>query len=287
MSTFLALIAPVIAWIGAALVLLNLLFWVLQPGMVFYPTRTLDATPADWGLPFEDLTLPTPDGETLHGWFVPSPGATKSLLFLHGNAGNISHRGASIEIFHRLGLNVLIIDYRGYGRSTGTASEDGVYLDARAAWDYLVEERHVAPQDIVIFGRSLGGAIAVDLAARVPAGGLILESSFSSARDVARHLYPLLSSLVRLRMQLDSEGKIGEVSAPLLILHSPSDEIIPYSLGRRLFDAAPEPKRFADLIGGHNDGFLLSQPAYQQTLNEFLADLPALRERPPSAGDSG
>ncbi len=283
MSAVLALIA----WIGAALVLLNLLFWVLQPGMVFYPTRPLDATPADWGLPFEDLSLTSADGEALHGWFVPSPGAAKTLLFLHGNAGNVSHRGASVEIFHRLGLNVLIIDYRGYGRSSGTPSEDGVYLDARAAWDYLVTERKIAPQDILIFGRSLGGAIAVDLAARVPAGGLILESTFSSAGDVARHLYPLLSRLVRLRMPFDSERKIGGVSAPLLMLHSPRDEIIPYALGRRLFDAAPEPKRFADLIGGHNDGFLLSQPAYEQTLAEFLAGLPALRERPPSTGDSG
>ncbi len=269
-------IVTLVVGLASTLLLLNAFFWVMQPRMVFFPSPTLEASPADWGLQFQDVTLVSDPDSTLHGWFIPSPGAQRTLLFLHGNAGNISHRGESIKIFHRLGLNVLIIDYRGYGLSSGEPSERGLFRDARAAWDYLVSERQIAPADILIFGRSLGGAVAVDLAAQVPAGGLILESTFSSARDVGAHLMPLLSRVVWLRMPFDSLAKIGAVSAPLLVLHSSDDDVVPYALGRRLFDAAPEPKRFVELQGGHNDGFLVSQPAYEQALARFLAELPRL-----------
>ena len=257
----------------AAWALLNGLLYLAQPGMVFFPTAALEASPRDWGLDYRDLAIRTEDGVQLHGWYIPANGARRVLLFFHGNAGNISHRGESIAIFHRLGLDVLIIDYRGYGRSQGVPSEDGLYRDARAAWRWITEDRGVAPADIVLFGRSLGGVVAAQLAAEVEPEGLILESSFSSARDAARAIFPLLSRVAVLRLRLDAASALRKARCPILVLHSPDDEIVPYDLGRRLFAAAPEPKRFVDLRGGHNDGFLRSQPGYERALGEFLADL--------------
>jgi fermentation-respiration switch protein FrsA (DUF1100 family) len=258
----------------AALVLLNGFMFLLQPGMVFYPFPRLEATPEDWGLDYRDLTITARDGLDLHGWFIPHPGSRRVLLFFHGNAGNISHRGDSIRIFHRLGLSVLIIDYRGYGRSEGSPSEQGLYRDARAAWRWLTGEGGYAPEDIVVFGRSLGAAVAARLAAETDPAGLILESGFSSARDAARSIFPLISWLVIRRYDFDAARALASVRSPVLVLHSPDDEIIPYGLGRRLYEAAGEPKRFVDLRGGHNDGFLLSHPGYERALGEFLETLP-------------
>jgi fermentation-respiration switch protein FrsA (DUF1100 family) len=153
--------------------------YLLQPSMVFLPSPDIEETPSNWGLAYEDLWLRTGDGVRLHAWYLARPGARQVLLFFHGNAGNISHRRASLEIFHWLGLDVLILDYRGYGRSAGRPTEAGLYLDAAAAWDYLVKTRGVAPSDIVVFGRSLGGAVAARLAADARPGALILESTFS------------------------------------------------------------------------------------------------------------
>lgn len=254
----------------ALLVIAIWLYW-LQPGMIFYPYRTLQATPADWGFAYEDVALRTEDGVNLHGWYLPSEGAQRVLLFLHGNAGNISHRGESLAIFHRLGLNVLIIDYRGYGQSGGRPTEAGLYQDAWAAWRYLTEERGFDAQDIILFGRSLGGAVAAQLAAEAGPGGLILESTFSSARDFARQVLPLLSRLTVLRFEFNTAAALARVHCPLLVLHSPEDDIMPYELGRKLFAAANEPKQFWQLRGDHNGGFLLSQPGYEQTLAAFLA----------------
>ncbi|MCH6572947.1 MAG: alpha/beta fold hydrolase, partial [Proteobacteria bacterium] len=167
------------------LALLNGCMYLQQPSMIFFPYATLDQTPADWGLAYEEVFLDTEDGVRLHGWYIPRHGSKQTLLFFHGNAGNISHRGASVEIFHRLGLNVFIFDYRGYGMSQGKPVENGLYKDARAAWRYLTKERGFDQEDIILFGRSLGGAVAAELAAEIQPGGLILESTFSSAKDVA------------------------------------------------------------------------------------------------------
>jgi fermentation-respiration switch protein FrsA (DUF1100 family) len=268
-------LVTMIGWIALGLLVVNAMMWWLQPGMVFYPMRTLQATPDDWGLAYEDVALTTADGVDIHGWLIPHPQATHTLLFFHGNAGNISHRGDSIAIFNRLGLSVLIIDYRGYGRSSGTPSEAGLYLDADAAWLYLVEDRGIEPGRIILFGRSLGASVAADLASRVRPGGLILESGFSSARDMARHLYPGLHRVLYRRFDLDAAGRLSRAAGPVLVLHSPHDEIVPYALGRRLFEAAPEPKEFVDLVGGHNGGFLASQPEYERRLAGFIAALDA------------
>lgn len=252
----------------------GLALWWAQPRMLFFPSKSLDATPADWGLTYEDVGLTTEDGIQLHAWLIPAAqprrNAPGTLLFLHGNAGNVSHRRDSLAIFHALGLDVLIPDYRGYGLSQGSPSEQGLYRDAAAAWRWLTQERAIAPEQILIFGRSLGGAIATHLAAQTRPAGLMIESSFDRLQSLADAHYPLLSRLIPLRYSFPAAEQIQAVRAPVLVLHSPQDRIVPESLGRRLFDAAPEPKHFVELTGGHNDGFLRSQPQYQRAISAFL-----------------
>jgi uncharacterized protein len=255
------------------LVFLNGWMYLQQPRMIFFPFGSVSETPASWGLGYEQVWLQTADGLTLHGWYIPSQGSEKVLLFFHGNAGNMAHRGDSIAIFHGLGLNVFIFDYRGYGRSGGTPSEAGLYQDARAAWGYLTQGRGFASNNIILFGRSLGGAVATRLAAEVQPAGLILESAFSSARDMADEVFPVLSRLVFLRFRFNVAAQIKKVHCPLLVLHSPDDEIIPYRQGEKIFAAANEPRVFFQMTGDHNYGFLKSQPAYGQALGTFVSKL--------------
>lgn len=249
------------------------LFWLLiywrQYDMVFYPIRELDAQPTDWGLAYEDVRLTTEDGVQLHGWYVPHPGSNRALLFLHGNGGNISHRGDSLLIFHRLGFNVLIIDYRGYGQSDGRASESGLYRDARAAWRHLLDVRKFPPHHIVVFGRSLGGAVAADLATRVTPAAVILESVFTRYRDMAALYFPVMSRAAWLRYEFDTLAKMPRIKVPVLVLHSRNDEIIPYIMGEQLYAAAARPRLFGEMQGDHNSGFLQSQPGYAQLIGQF------------------
>lgn len=256
------------------------LLYAMQPSMVFLPTSRLDSTPAQWGLGYEDVSIETADGAHLHGWLIPSPGAKRMLLFFHGNAGNISHRRESIEIFHALGISVLIVDYRGYGHSTGRPGEPGIYRDAAAAWRYLVDRRGIRPARIIVFGRSLGGVVAAHLAAEVQPGGLILESTFSSARAFIQAAYGPLGFLIPRRYALDTAGALSRVRCPVLVLHSPEDDIVPYPLGRAVFEAAKPPKQLVALRGDHNSGFLLSQPEYAREIGDFIASLD-----PRSAGE--
>jgi len=252
------------------LALFNGWMYLQQPSMIFFPQKELDETPAAWGLEYEEISLLTADNVKLHGWYLPDPGSRKALLFFHGNAGNISHRGSSVEIFHRLGMNVLIFDYRGFGTSQGEPDESGLYEDARAAWRFLQEEKGFDSKDIILFGRSLGGAVASKLASEVHPAGLILESSFSSARDMADAIMPLISRVVFLRFNLNTLNIIDRIRCPLLVLHGPQDEVIPFRQGEKIFKAAREPKTFVTLQGGHNGGYLLSQPAYEQALEAFI-----------------
>ena len=256
------------------LLLINAWMYFQQPKMIFFPFKVIEQTPADWGLEYEDVAIRTEDGFELNGWYLPAPGAQRVLLFFHGNAGNISHRRESLAIFHKLGLNVLIVDYRGYGKSEGSPSESGLYMDAMAAWSYLTEERGFAANKVVIFGRSLGGAVATNLASRVEVSGLILESTFTSARDFAKAVFPMLSRILVMRFGLNTDEAIQQVHNPVLVLHSPDDDIIPFHLGERVFELANEPKQFFSMHGDHNSGFYLSQPEYEQTLAEWLAMLP-------------
>ena len=254
----------------AGLLMLNLLMYFQQPMMIFYPMEKLYQTPADWSLEYQDVAFEAEDGVQLHGWFIPNDASEHALLFFHGNAGNISHRRDSIEIFHRLGLNVFIFDYRGYGRSGGRPGEQGLYRDASAAWRFLTEEKQFAPGEIILFGRSLGGAVAARLAADVQAQGLILESTLSSAREFARDVFKVLSRLVVIRYDFNTVQHLQQVTYPVLVLHSPEDEIMPFHLGKKVYASANQPKRFVQMRGDHNSGFYLSQPEYELALAGWL-----------------
>lgn len=260
---------------------LSLALFLFQARLVFLPSRTLAANPSRIGLDYEDVWLQTADGVRVHGWYIPHSRARGTLLFFHGNAGNIGDRLESIGIFHRLGLNTLIIDYRGYGKSEGSPGEKGIYRDAEAAWRHLVGARKFSPDGVVIFGRSMGGGVAAWLAARVPPAGLILESTFTSVPDMAAKVYPFFPVRLLARIRLDAEASLAAVRAPVLVIHSADDEIVPMAHGRALFDAAPEPKRFLELHGGHNDAFLVSRENYQAGLSAFMEEIfpqaPALK----------
>ena len=251
----------------------NTLLYIKQPGMVFYPIKEIEVTPKDWGLRYDAVDIKLSDERKITGWFLPHPEAEKTVLFFHGNGGNISHRGDSLYIFHKLKLNILIIDYPGYGGSEGEPSEKGLYQSATAAWQYLVSDKKINPENIIIFGRSLGGAVAVDLASRVKAGGVVLESTFSSVRDVVDIAFPILSDFIYLRYSFNSFHKIKKVAAPVLVVHSPDDRVIPFVTGQKLFSAVKSEKKFLQIEGGHNDGFMQSIKPYMRTLRSFIYSL--------------
>jgi hypothetical protein len=235
------------------------------------PTRELSVTPQDIGLAYEDVWLQTEDGVRLHAWYLPAAEARATLLFFHGNAGNISHRLDSLRIFHQLELSVLIFDYRGYGRSAGSPSEEGTRRDALAAWRYLTETRAVPAADLVYFGRSLGAAVASWLATQHPPGALILESAFTSAPDMAADLYWWLPARWLTRFEYATRDYVARARCPLLVVHSPDDEIIPFHHGEAIYAAAREPKELLRLRGSHNEGFLQSGATYTRGLDAFLA----------------
>lgn len=256
-----------IAYAGLALVM-----YLFQPGLIYYPEigREVSATPSQAGLAFEDVKLVTADGVALHGWFVPSLQPRGTVLFLHGNAGNISHRLDSLLMFNRLGYSTLIVDYRGYGNSTGKPSEQGTYLDAEAAWGYLTQTRKIPSDTIVLFGESLGGAVAARLATRHEPAALVIASGFTSVPDLAAKFYPYLPVRWLSRYSYDTRAYLRSVAVPVLIAHSPDDEIIPFQHGRELYAAANSPKRFLELSGGHNEGFIFVRKSWVQALGEFL-----------------
>ncbi|MCF6150484.1 MAG: alpha/beta hydrolase [Candidatus Kuenenia sp.] len=243
---------------------------VFQPRFVYFPRSEIVSTPGDIGLSYEEVTFQTKDGLTIYGWFIPAKQARGVLLFCHGNAGNISHRLDSIKVFHDLGLSTLIFDYRGYGKSKGRLSEKGTYCDAEAAWDYLIQNRHVLPEKIVIFGRSLGGAIATWLATEHTPGALIVESAFTSITDVGAELYPYIPIRCISRFRYGTINYLKAIDCPVLIVHSRGDELISFKHGRWLFDAAPEPKEFLEITGDHNEGFLTSGKRYRDGIDSFL-----------------
>jgi uncharacterized protein len=260
-------ILGVFVLIYAALVLL---IYIFQSHFIFFPEKSLNQTPTDVGLDFEDVNFSSSDNVKLHGWFISVKNSIGVLLFCHGNAGNISHRLESIQIFSRLGLNVFIFDYRGYGQSQGKMTENGAYLDAKAAWNYLTQIKNFNPNNIIIFGRSLGGSIATKIALNNDQAALIIESTFTSAKDMAAKHYPFLPVRLLLKYNFQTIDYIQNVKSPILIIHSENDEIVPFSQGQKLFETASEPKEFLKIHGGHNDGFFVSEPEYSQKLNLFM-----------------
>ena len=253
------------AWLG---VMLFVYFY--QACLIFQPTRELLTTPADQGLAYVDATITSADGESLHAWFVPHPEARATVLFLHGNAGNISDRPLTLTHLHAMQLNVLLLDYRGYGRSSGIPSARGTLADARAAWDYLITEQNQNDSDIVIYGRSLGGAVAIALASRTNPLAVVVESTFTSLASMASDIYPFLPTRLLLRHRYPSVQSIAEISSPVLVAHSDNDELIPPSHGQRLFQSAAAPKQFYRLNGSHNEAFIASGQPYYDAIAHFI-----------------
>ncbi len=256
--------------IGLYLVV-GLFLYLFQSRLIYFPRRDMGVTPGDAGMPFDDLFFRTTDGVMLNAWFVPSENPRGTLLYFHGNAGNISHRIEALQQFRGLGFNTLIVDYRGYGKSEGEPDEEGTYRDAEAAWNYLVNVRNVPPDSIIVLGRSLGGAVAVYLATQVQPRAVILESTFTSIPDRGAELYPYFPARFLARIHYNSLGRISAIRAPVLIVHSTEDEIVPFSHGQSLYAAAREPKEFLQISGGHNDGNFAFREMYEQGITSFLS----------------
>jgi fermentation-respiration switch protein FrsA (DUF1100 family) len=253
------------------------MFLGLERFVIYFPERALEATPRAEGLDYADVRFPASDGVMLHGWLVPAPGARFTLIWFHGNAGNISHRVNNIGYLHRLlKVNIFIFDYRGYGQSAGgysDLSEEATYRDAEGALRAVRARPEVAGTRLVYFGRSLGSAVAVEAARREEPAGLILETPFTSIRDMARTHYPFLPRLF-LQTEYDSLAKIPAIRVPLLVVHGDRDEIVPLDHGRRLFAAANEPKTFYLIPGAHhNDTYIVGGDAYFAAVGRFLESL--------------
>jgi fermentation-respiration switch protein FrsA (DUF1100 family) len=277
------------SWTIAALVvavylILLVLLRIFEPRLIYFPgsQRALISPPASLGLPVERVEFPTEDGLVLVAWVIRSAADSAGfwLLICHGNAGNLSQFDRPVHYagLTRLGLNLLAFDYRGYGESGGTPSEEGLYRDAQAAYRYLREKQGVAPNRIIVFGHSLGSAVAVDLASRVPLAGLVLDGALTSAVDRGRELYPYIPVRWIAGSRFNSMEKISQVGAPKLFLHAIGDEVIPLAHGRRLYQAAPPPKTFVELRGGHGDAFDLDSANYYGSIARFLASVRARSE---------
>jgi uncharacterized protein len=266
------LLIPVAIAYGAVLVLV----FVFQSHLVFYPGmgREVMLSPQSYGLRYETVELHTADGETLQAWWVPADNARGVVLFFHGNAGNISHRLDYLLMFNRLRYTTFILDYRGYGKSTGSPSEEGTYRDAEAAWEYLRHARLAQPQDVVIAGESLGGAVATWLAVKVHPRAVLLFSTFTSVNDLGAQVYWFLPVRLLSRIGYDNLENLKRIQAPVFIAHSRDDDVVPYSHGRKLFEAAGEPKAFLEMRGGHNDGFIFVRQEWVAQLGAFLDRYP-------------
>ena len=257
-----------------------LLVFLFQPRLIYFPQveREHTTTPRAAGLDFEDVALHTADGIKLHGWWVPARDTRGTVLLMHGNAGNISHRLGYLTMFNRLGYSVLLFDYRGYGKSGGSPGEEGTYLDAEAAWQHLTEARNLKSQDIVIVGESLGGGVATWLALKYPPRALVLASTFTSVPDMGAQVYPWLPVRLLARIVYDNIARIREIQVPVMIAHSRGDDIIPFAHGQALFAAAREPKQFLELAGGHNEGFLFARDEWIAAVGAFLDRVGAKKE---------
>ncbi len=259
--------------IGAALIVAMTVLRSFENRFIFFPPRYPEGFPNAGAHPQElqEIWIVTEDGVRLNAWFLANPSSPKVLLWLHGNATNIGYQMEELNAYSRLGTSILALDYRGYGKSEGSPDELGVYRDAEAAYRYLVGQRRFAPGAIIVYGHSLGGAVAVDLAARHECGGLIVESSFTTAGEMARRMFhvPFIEYLPRSRF--DSLAKLARVRAPVLVIHGTHDQVIPFSMGQRLFEAAPEPKTFLPIEGGEHDSvFSVGSERYWKILGDFV-----------------
>jgi len=265
------MILNILIAVAAAYCVLCLLLFFFQSHLIYFPQIGKEdfVTPQQAGMDYQDVAINSA-GEELHGWLVPVPQARGAVLFFHGNAGNVSHRLDYLRMFRELGFSVLIFDYRGFGKSSGEPSETGTYQDAEAAWNYLVETRRIAPSSIVLFGESLGGAVAAWLAARVKPRALIITSTFTSLPDLGAKLYPLFPVRLLARYEYNTRKYLQAATCPVLIVHSREDEIVPFEHGEQLYTAAHEPKQLLEIHGGHNTSLILSHDLWMKGVGAFL-----------------
>ncbi|HNV48104.1 MAG TPA: alpha/beta hydrolase [Spirochaetota bacterium] len=272
-------------WFRPFVVLVAIALWAgagCQSSFVYYPDRAIVRYPNAYGLAYESITLTTADRVRINAWWVPAGDGAPVALFFHGNAGNNSHRADHLALFHRMGVSVFIVDYRGFGKSEGSPSERGTYEDARAAWAYLTKERGIAPGRIVVFGQSLGGSVAAWLAreAAPGPGALILDSTFTAIADVARQsclYYPL--GWIILTYRYDTRAYVKGARCPVMVIHSREDELIHFSKGQRLYAEAPGPKRFLEIRGSHNTGFITSMREYERGIRDFIETYVGIKKR--------
>ena len=258
---------------------LMLLYALLLVGfekkIIFHPAKFPEGywNPVSLGLKAQDISFQSVDGVNLHGWFVPTPGARATLLWFHGNAGNLSHRLDNIQRLLPLNLNIFIFDYRGYGKSEGEPDEKGIYKDSQAAYNMVLELEGVSVNSLFLFGRSLGGICATETALNNPARGLILESTFTSASDMSRKIMPLIPLGWAIRSKLNAINKVAELKLPKLFLHGDRDEVVPFDLGRKLYERASDPKSFYIIQGaGHNDTYIMGGRDYYNALDGFITE---------------
>lgn len=252
----------------------------LEERAAFHPSRLIERTPQAVGIAHEEVRLRASDGETIAGWWITAPDPVAQVLFLHGNAGNISHRLYQIALLNRAGFSVLIVDYRGYGESTGSPTEAGLYLDARAAWEHMVGTREISPGRILIYGESIGSVPALRLAGDIRQAGdpgpaaLVLEGAFTSALDMGRRLLPFLPLRLVMSLKMDNLSAITRIETPLLFIHGSRDEIVPIRMGRRLYESAVSPVRsFVEVPGAmHNSVWLEAGSDLPDRIKEFLSE---------------
>lgn len=253
------------------------LFYFCYPGIenffVFFPDKRFDFAPEAFGLSYKDIHFMSEDGKKLHGWFFPGEKEHPVLLHFHGNAGNISHRLDLIKRLLQKNLQVFIIDYRGFGKSEGRPSERGLYLDGLAACDYLVQKEGIPIESIVLHGHSMGGAVALEVGLKRRVRSVILESAFTSTRDMARTMPLFFVFSLLLPANYNNLEKVPRLSVPVLIIHGDQDEIVPFSMGERLFASGAEPKHFLRLRGaGHNDTYVVGGREYLDAVERFAAN---------------
>jgi len=244
----------------------------IESHSLYFPMKKVTATPALAGLAFDDVYFMTSDHKRLNGWFLANDKAKFTVIFSHGNAGNISHRLEKVMMLNSLELNIFIFDYRGYGNSQGVPSEAGFYEDIKAAYSYLIKERKIAKENIILYGESIGGAVAIDLAQKVKPRAIIVEDTFTSIKDMVKIAFPFMPRFVFLS-RFNSLSKIKMVICAKLIIHSKDDEIVPFYLGEKLFNAAIPPKEFLALRGSHNSAFLESKNQYLSAIQSFINKL--------------
>jgi fermentation-respiration switch protein FrsA (DUF1100 family) len=254
----------------AGFTVISIIFYCCQSLLLYQPGRRVFSTPADIGLSYEEVCLTTPDGLRLNAWFTPADNAVFTVLYCHGNGGNLAYYLDVVQFLHTLNLSCLAFDYRGYGKSDGKPSEQGTFLDAQTAYYWLINEKNIPPEKIIIYGWSLGASVAALLSSKTDSAALVLDSAFTSYVDIAKRFFPFLPVKTFAKFRYDTIDYVKEVHIPVMIIHSRNDETTPFKFGKRLFDAANEPKKFVEIYGRHNNAFQSSADIYKESWQEWL-----------------